>query len=353
VHGRPDEVASVTGQTVSPVPGTGLLGPRPGPDAPLRISVQIWGQAVTWPDLMAAGERIEALGFASLFANDHLMPILGDADGPVLGPQGPIFEGWMTLGAWAARTTHIPLGILVCGVGYRNVGLTVKMATALDHASGGRAMLGLGAGWHEPEHYAFGYEMLPLGDRISRFDEASRLARGMLDGRPYSQHGRWISAHDVRNDPPPLQERMPLLIGGSGEKRMLRIVARDADIWNGEGDPATYAHKSAVLDAHCADIGRDPSTIRRTVGIPPVCIRATREEAVDALAAILALQGADPVTARAWAATSPLADTQDTVVRLLRAWREAGAEEAVVDLPTPLDDETIERLAGPVRERLA
>jgi alkanesulfonate monooxygenase SsuD/methylene tetrahydromethanopterin reductase-like flavin-dependent oxidoreductase (luciferase family) len=125
---------------------------------------------------------------------------------------------------------------MVCGVGYRNVGLTVKMATALDHASDGRAMLGLGAGWHEPEHRAFGYEVLSLGDRIGRFDEASRVARGMLDGESVTYEGRWISGHDLRNDPPPLQGRMPLLIGGSGGRRTLRIVARGADIWNGEGD---------------------------------------------------------------------------------------------------------------------
>ncbi len=302
---------------------------------------------------MAAGERIETLGFASLFANDHLMPILGDADGPILGAQGPVFEGWMTLGAWAARTKRVPLGVMVCGVGYRNVGLTVKMATALDHASDGRAMLGLGAGWHEPEHRAFGYEMLSLGDRISRLDEASRVARGMLNGESVTYDGRWVSGHDLRNDPPPVQARMPLLIGGSGEKRTLRIVARDADIWNGEGDPATYAHKSAVLDQHCTEIGRDPGTIRRTVGIQPICIRETRAAAVEALTAILARQGGSADRARAWAGRSPLADTQDSVIRLLRAWHAAGAEEAIVDLPTPLDDETIERLAGPVRERLA
>jgi alkanesulfonate monooxygenase SsuD/methylene tetrahydromethanopterin reductase-like flavin-dependent oxidoreductase (luciferase family) len=301
---------------------------------------------------MSAGERIEAMGFASLFANDHLMPILGDANGPVLGAHGPVFEGWMTLAAWAARTKRLPLGVMVCGVGYRNVGLTVKMATALDHASDGRAILGLGAGWHEPEHRAFGYGMLSLGDRISRLDEASRVARGMLDGEAVSYDGRWVSGHDLHNDPPPVQARLPLLIGGSGEKRTLRIVARDADIWNGEGDPATYAHKNAVLDQHCAAIGRDPREIRRTVGIQPICIRNTRAAAVDALAEILARQGGRADQARAWAESSPLANTQARVIRLLRAWHAAGAEEAIVDLPTPIDDETIERLAGSVRERL-
>ncbi len=331
---------------------SGLLGPRPQPGDPFRIGFQLWEQAVAWPDLMAAAERIEALGFASLFANDHFMPILGDADGPVLGSHGSVFEGWMTLAAFAARTTRLPLGILVSSVSYRNVGLVVKMATTLDHASNGRAMLGLGAGWHEPEHRAFGYDLLSLGDRVSRFDEASGVARALLDSRPVTVDGRWVSGHAMRNDPPPVQPRMPLLIGASGERRMLRIVARDADIWNGEGDPATYAHKAAVLDRHCAEIGRDPLEIRRTVGVPPVCIRATREAAVDALAAIFAKQGSDAAQARAWAATSPLADTQDAVVRLFRAWHAAGAEEAIIDQPHPLDDETIERLAGPVRDRL-
>jgi len=333
-------------------PGS-LLGPPAAPSDPIRIGFQIWGQSVTWPDLMAAGERVEAMGFVSLFANDHFMPILGDADGPVLGANGPVFEGWMTLAAWTQRTARIPLGMMVSGVGYRNVGLTVKMATALDHASGGRAMLGLGAGWHGPEHEAFGFDLLSLGDRISRFDEASRLARGLLDGGATTQDGRWVVGRDARNDPPPVQARMPLLIGGSGEKRTLRIVARDADIWNGEGDPATSAHKNVVLDERCAEIGRDPATIRRTVGVQPVCIRATRDEAVEALAAILATHGGGREQARAWAASSPLADTEAEVAARFRAWRDAGAEEAIVDLPAPLDDETLERLTERVLDRLA
>ena len=331
----------------------GLLGPRPGPGEPIRIGFQVWGQSISWADLMATGPRIEGLGFASLFANDHFMPILGDGDGPVVGPPGPVFEGWMTLVGWAGLTNRIPLGVLVSGAGYRNLGLTVKMATSLDHASNGRGMLGLGAGWHEPEHRAFGYEVVPIGERISRLNEASQVARGLLHGKAVTFEGSWVTARDLRNLPPPLQPRLPLLIGGSGERRTLRIVARDADIWNGEGDPAVYARKNAILDGHCAEIGRDPAEIRRTVGVPPICIRDTRLGAVEALTKILAAQGGTTDDARGWAASSPLADTEEVVAGLLRAWHLAGAEEAIADLPWPHDDETLERLAGPMQARLA
>ena len=288
---------------MTPEPGpagkaSGLLGPPPAPGDPIRIGFQVWSMGIAWGDLMAAGERIEAMGFASLFANDHMMPVLGDADGPVVGDEGPVFEGWMTLAGWAARTSRVPLGTMVSAVGYRNVGLTVKMATALDHASGGRAILGVGAGWHEPEIEAFGYEPLSLGDRLSRLDEATRVARAMLDGDFVTHDGRWIRAHGMRNDPAPVHGRMPLLIAGSGERRTLRIVARDADIWNGEGIPEVYAHKAArarwmvrgrrarpdvgpahrrhPAGLHPADTGRgrdcpgdDPAALRRAAGAGP------------------------------------------------------------------------------------
>lgn len=333
--------------------GAGLLGPAPAPGDPIRIGFQVWSMGIAWDDLVAAGERIEAMGFDSLFANDHFMPVLGDADGPVVGEPGPVFEGWMVLAAWAGRTRRVPLGTMVSAVGYRNIGLTVKMATALDHASHGRAMVGIGAGWHEPEITAFGYDELTLGERIDRLDEASQVARRMLDGEAVDHDGRWIRARGLRNDPPPVQRRLPLLIGGSGERRTLRIVARDADIWNGEGPPELYAHKSAVLDRWCADLGREPAAIRRTVGIPPVFIRDTREAATDGLAQLLGRYGGPPERARAWAESSPLANTEDAVVEQFRGWRAAGAEEVIIDQPSPFDDETLARLAGPVRERLA
>lgn len=335
---------------IAALPGTGLLGPRPAPDAPIRIGFQVWSMAIAWADLMAIGERIEELGFSSLFANDHFMPVLGDADGAVVGPAGPVFDGWMVLAGWAARTARVPLATMVSAVGYRNIGLTVRMATALDHASGGRAMLGIGAGWHEPETRAFGYDELTLGERISRLEEAAGVARGLLDGQTVSHEGPWIRAAGMRNDPPPVQAHLPLLIAGNGEKRALRIVARFADVWNGEGLPADYARRNGVLDQWCADVGRDPAAIRRTVGIPPVMIRASRAEAVDALAATLGRYGGGAAQARGWAESSPLADTADVVADHLRRWRAAGAEEVVIDQPSPLDDETIERLAGFARQ---
>jgi len=173
--------------------------------------------------------------------------------------------------------------------------------------------------------------------------------RGLLDGEDVTFAGRWVRTERARNDPPPLQSRLPLLIGGSGEKRTLRIVARCADAWNGEGDPATYAHKNAVLDERCAEIGRDPATIRRTVGVPPACIRDTRAGAMTVLAATLERNGLEPDEARAAAEDSPLVGDEVTVLAALAAWREAGAEEAVVDWPAPFDRETLERLAAALR----
>jgi alkanesulfonate monooxygenase SsuD/methylene tetrahydromethanopterin reductase-like flavin-dependent oxidoreductase (luciferase family) len=303
---------------------------------------------IAWDDLMTAGQQVEQLGFASLFANDHFLPVLGDADGPVVGEPGPVLEGWMVLAGFAARTVRLPLGMMVSAVGYRNIGLTVKMVTALDHATDGRMILGIGAGWHEPEIEAFGYEQLTLGERLGRLDEAAAVARTLLDGETATVDGRWVRAKGMRNDPPPRQAHLPLLIAGSGEKRTLRIVARDADIWNGEGVPEVYRHKNAVLDGWCAELGRDAGTIRRTVGVPPVCIRDTREAAIDALAEILGRYGGPPARARAWAASSPLADTEPAVAALFRAWRAAGAEEAIIDQPWPFDAETFGRLAAMV-----
>ncbi len=319
----------------------------------LRLGFQVWGQYLSWDALMAIGHDIDAMGFDELWSNDHFLPPIVGADGQIGQPDGPIFEGWSTLFGWAGVTSAVRMGCLVSGAAYRNPTLLVKMATALDHATNGRAALGLGAGWLEREHQAFGFEFPPLGRRIDRFAEAAAICRGLLDGEEVVVAGEWYSLTGARNEPPPVQARLPLLIGGSGEKRTLRIVAEYADIWNANGDePESLRRRNGILDEHCRRVGRDPASIERTIGLPPPCIRATREEAVDALAAILEQQGIPGAEARRMAAESPFAAPLASVVDELRRYRDAGLSAAMFDWPAPFDRPTLEALAGPVRSAL-
>src|SRR4029077_14080043 len=158
----------------------------------------------------------------SLWTWDHLYPIVGD-------PHGPMFEGYMTLAAWAALTKRVRLGLMVGANTFRNPALVAKMITTLDHISGGRAYLGLGGAWFETEHTAFGipYGSSP-GERLNWFDEAVELIRGMLHGEETSARGRFYHATYVRNVPPPLQKHLPILIGGSGEAKTPSTPARAA-----------------------------------------------------------------------------------------------------------------------------
>jgi alkanesulfonate monooxygenase SsuD/methylene tetrahydromethanopterin reductase-like flavin-dependent oxidoreductase (luciferase family) len=318
----------------------------------VRIGFQAWGSNVGWDGLMAAAEAIEGHDLDSCFANDHFVPVVGTSDGVDPDAAGPIFEAMTTIGAWAARTSRIRLGCLVAGAGYRNPGLLARQVVALDHASGGRMTLGIGAGWHERDHAMYGWDLPPIGVRLDRLEEQARALRALLDGERVTVDGPWVRFDDAVLDPPPVQPRLPLLIGGSGEKRTLRIVALYADAWNGEGDTATYARKNAVLDAHCAVVGRDPAAIRRTVGLPPPCIRSTREAARADLAATFRRHGWSGPDAAAAAAVAPCAGTVAEVASALAAYAAAGAEEVFFDWPASFDPQTLAALAGPVRDRI-
>ena len=319
----------------------------------LRLGFQVWGQYVTWPELMAIGHEIDELGFDELWSNDHFFPQAAAGVGELGSLDGPVFEGWSILFGWAGVTRRARMGCLVTGAGYRNPGLLVKMATALDHATGGRAALGLGAGWFEREHHAFGFEFPPLGQRLDRMGEAAAICRGLLDGAAVTHDGQWFSTVDARNDPPPIQVRLPLAIGGSGEKRTLRFVAEHADIWNADQDsPESFRRRSEILDEHCRVVGRDPASIERTAGLPAPCIRATREEAVEALTAILQRQAMPRDAALEMATGSPFAGPVDLVVTELRRYRDAGLGAVMFDWPAPFDRPTLEALAGPVRAAL-
>jgi F420-dependent oxidoreductase-like protein len=312
----------------------------------VAIGFQTWASHVGWADLMAAGSEIDRLGFESLWANDHFVPALGPEE--VVGAvDGPIFEGWSVLAGWAAATSRVGLGCLVSGAGYRNPGLLVRMATALDHASGGRAKLGIGAGWHEREHRMYGFPFPAVRERLDRLEEAAIVCRGLLDGERVTMAGRWYAAQDAVNDPRPVQDRLPLVIGGSGERRTLAIVARYADWWNADGnDPADFARLNGILDDHCAAIGRDPSTIRRTIGQPPPLVRSTTRAARRDLAAILVRHGMPADVARKTVATNPYAAPTSAIFDRLAAFREAGASLVVFDWMSPFDQATLEALAG-------
>jgi F420-dependent oxidoreductase-like protein len=199
----------------------------------------------------------ESVGFDSVWVMDHFyqLPPLG-------GPSQPMLESYTLLAALAARSRQIRLGALVTGVTYRNPALLAKMATTLDLISSGRAILGIGAAWYEVEHDELGFSFPTVGERMDRLEEAVQICRAMFREDSPSFEGRYYKISGARNVPGPIQEGgPPILIGGSGEKRTLRLVARFADMCNITGDVDTVRHKVGVLRGHCEAIGRDPAEI--------------------------------------------------------------------------------------------
>jgi probable F420-dependent oxidoreductase len=211
---------------------------------PLRIGAAIPPYGPTFDDIRRAALDVEATGADSLWTWDHFFQSSEDED-----PQGPNLECMMVLGALAVATTRVQLGALVACNSYRNPDLHADMARTIDHASGGRFVLGIGAGWFERDYAEYGYEFGTAGERAQALAEALPRMRDRLR----------------RLEPGPVGDRLPLLVAGGGERVMLRLVAEHADLWNCYGTPAELAHKSAILDGHCARLGRDPAEIERTV----------------------------------------------------------------------------------------
>jgi F420-dependent oxidoreductase-like protein len=211
-------------------------------------------------DVCAHALAAEASGFESVWVMDHFwqLPALG-------GPDAPILESYTLLGALAARTERVQLGTLVTGVTYRNPALLAKIVTTLDVISKGRAILGIGAAWYEPEHDGLGFEYPDVRERMARLEEAVQICRAMFRDEHPSFDGTYYRMKDARNVPRPVRPGgPPIMIGGSGERRTLRLVAQYADLCNVSGGPATLAHKLDVLRGHCIDVGRDPAEITTT-----------------------------------------------------------------------------------------
>ena len=307
----------------------------------LKLGILLWTQATTWPEMLDAAKRVDRLGYEHLWSWDHLYAIFGD-------PHQPIFEGWTTLAAWACETRRTRLGLLVGANTFRNPGLVAKMAATLDHVSDGRAILGIGGAWMEPEHRAHGIDFgSGFGQRLDWLDESVGAMRRVLDGASVtSDPGGHYAFDDLRLLPPPIQRQLPIMIGGTGEKKTLRTVARYANMWNAMGSVATLTHKIDVLRGHCEAVGRDVGEIEFTLGVK-ITIRDSEEAAEKVMRAALAHN------------RTPLADvadddtfwngTPEQIADRLRPYVDLGFRTVISEQPAPYDVETLERFIGEVK----
>ena len=288
---------------------------------PVALSFGLQIATFEWPEigprLASVARAAEEAGFTSLWVMDHFVQI------PQVGRHWEnMLDGWTALGFLAGHTERATLGTLVTGITYRNVAHLAKLAATLDVLSGGRAVCGVGAAWFEREHKAYGWDFPPVKHRFELLEDALRLFPLMWGPGAPPFEGRVVKVAEALCYPRPVQDRIPVMVGGSGERRTLRLVARYADACNLFGDPGTVRHKVDVLHRHCADVGRDPAEV----------------EVTHLGSALVTDDPAAPVHG------STVAGTVEDHVGRYRGLAEAGVQKAIVRL-APLDEEAITRFA--------
>jgi F420-dependent oxidoreductase-like protein len=291
------------------------------------------GPEAVFQKLVEITTTAERAGFSSVTLMDHYHQIP-----PVGPPQNWMFEGCTMLAGLAARTETIALGLLVGGVTYRNPAQHAKITTTIDIISGGRAFHGIGAGWFEEEHEAYGYAFPPLRERFERLEDHLQIARAMFSEEQATVAGKHHSVSGAYNNPKPLRGDIPIVVGGSGERKTLRMVAQYADGCNFFGDPEQARHLLGVLEGHCERLGRDPAEITKT-SMRTIAIAETEEAAQAKLDAMRAAG----LHERRIAAT--VTGTPDQILENAQAFRDVGIEGLTFSMPDVHDLEAV-ALAG-------
>ena len=277
---------------------------------PISFGVVIAQHQYTWPELVSQWKVAEELGFDSIWLFDHFMALYADPDGPCL-------ETSTLLAALAQETSRAKIGVLVYGNTHRHPSVLAKEIVTVDHISKGRAILGIGAGWNEREHRAYGIPFPSAGDRVEMLDEALQIMESLFTKTRTTFHGAHYDLEDAPFSPKPVQENLPVLIGGK-RPRMLKVIARHADLWDTGNDPEGIREGLAHIHAHCQEIGRDPGEI-----------------------AVSSSFGADRL------------EHADGFEDLIRTYRAAGSSQFLFDFPLGGDGlESAKRLATDVIPRL-
>jgi F420-dependent oxidoreductase-like protein len=318
----------------------------------MKLGVMIEGQeGLNWERWRAIMRRTEELGYESLWRSDHFFSLMGH-------PERDALETLTSLTLTAAETSRVRFGPLVTSMTFRHPALLARMASAIDTLSGGRFILGVGAGWNVPEHQAFGIPFPEVRERMDRLEEGIQVIRALTGGGRASFQGRYYQLDNAEMHPLPAQRPLPLLIGGSGEKRTLRMVARYADEWNLAGaTPERVREKTAVLERHCEREGRNPATIARSLMAGFVIGESDAElsRRLASLREVLTSLPAAPdretlagLRARGWLVGRP-AD----VVEQLGALADAGIQRVMLQHHNQQDFDSLELIARDVMSRVA
>jgi F420-dependent oxidoreductase-like protein len=303
----------------------------------VRFGWQTAPQNTTWQELRATWKLIDSLGYDTAWTFDHFFPILSD-------PSGPCFEGWIALTALAAETSRVQAGVLVSGNTYRHPAVLAKMATTLDHITGGRLIMGIGAAWFEMEHTAYGIPFQTTAERIHRLDEAAEIIKRLWTEKQVTFKGRYYQLKDAYCEPKPVQQPCPrIMIGGSGEKLMLRVIAKRADIWNTFGSPELFRHKIEVLRDHCAAVDRNFDGIEVSWA-GAALVTDSRDEKDELLRRFAAAFGITPEQYELGALVGSASEVRDRIAQFI----DVGVSHFIPIANTPFNHESIRRFAEEV-----